>query len=74
MIGAPIFGYLVDRYARRSLFMMFGSLLNVPVYLMLGYTSIPPVIPMAMMPMTETWSRINSPLSTDRNRGSTMEK
>ena len=49
MIGAPIFGYLVDRYARRSLFMMFGSLLIVPVYLMLGYTDIPPVVPMAMM-------------------------
>jgi MFS family permease len=49
MVGAPIFGYLVDRYARRSLFMMFGSLLIVPVYLMLGYTEIPPVIPMAMM-------------------------
>ena len=49
MIGAPIFGYLVDRYARRSLFMMFGSLLIVPVFLLLGYTDVPPVIPMAMM-------------------------
>ncbi len=49
MIGAPIFGYLVDRYAHRSLFMMLGSLLIVPVYLMLGYTDIPPVVPMAMM-------------------------
>jgi MFS family permease len=49
MIGAPIFGYVVDRYARRSLFMLFGSLLIVPVYLMLGYTNIPPAIPMAMM-------------------------
>jgi MFS family permease len=49
MIGSPIFGYLVDRYARRSLFMMFGSALIVPVFLMLGYTNVPPVIPMAMM-------------------------
>ncbi|HWW84065.1 MAG TPA: MFS transporter [Vicinamibacterales bacterium] len=49
MIGAPVFGWMVDRYARRSLFMMFGSLLIVPVYLMLGYTNIPAVIPMAMM-------------------------
>jgi MFS family permease len=49
MVGSPIFGYLVDRYARRSLFMMFGSLLLVPVFLMLGFTNIPPVIPMAMM-------------------------
>jgi MFS family permease len=49
MVGSPIFGYLVDRYAHRSLFMMFGSLLLVPVYLMLGYANIPPVVPMAMM-------------------------
>lgn len=49
MIGMPLFGYLVDRYGRRSLFMMYGSLLIVPVFLMLAYTNIPPVIPMAMM-------------------------
>lgn len=49
MIGMPIFGLLVDRYAHRSLLMMFGSLLIVPVFLMLGYTDIPPVVPMAMM-------------------------
>jgi MFS family permease len=49
MIGAPIFGHLVDRYARRSLFMMFGSLLISPVYLMLAYTDLPPFVPMAMM-------------------------
>jgi len=49
MVGAPIFGYVVDRYARRSLFMMFGSALIVPVFLLLGYTDIPPFIPMAMM-------------------------
>jgi len=49
LIGMPIFGYLVDRYGRRSRFMMFGSLLIVPVLLMLGYTAIPPVVPMAMM-------------------------
>lgn len=49
MIGAPLFGWMVDRYARRSLFMMGGSLLIVPVYLILGYTSIPAVVPMAMM-------------------------
>jgi predicted MFS family arabinose efflux permease len=49
MVGSPIFGAIVDRYAHRSLFMLFGSLLLVPVYLMLGYTTIPAVIPMAMM-------------------------
>jgi MFS family permease len=49
MVGAPIFGYMVDRYARRSFFMMFGSMLIVPVFLMLAYTDIPPFVPMAMM-------------------------
>ena len=49
LIGMPIFGLLVDRYARRSLLMMFGSLLIVPVFPMLGYTNISPVVPLAMM-------------------------
>ncbi|MDE3155309.1 MAG: MFS transporter [Acidobacteriota bacterium] len=49
LIGMPIFGLLVDRFAHRSALMMFGSLLIVPVFLMLGYTDIPPMIPMAMM-------------------------
>jgi MFS family permease len=49
LIGMPIFGLLVDRYAHRSLLMMFGSLLIVPVFPMLGFTDIQPVIPMAMM-------------------------
>jgi MFS family permease len=49
MMGMPVFGYLVDRYGQRALFMTFGSLLLVPVFLMLAYTNIPPVIPMAMM-------------------------
>jgi MFS family permease len=49
LIGMPIFGLLADRYARRSLLMMFGSLLIVPVFPMLSYASIPPVIPMALM-------------------------
>jgi MFS family permease len=49
MIGTPLFGHLVDRVARRSLFMMFGALLLLPVYLMLAYANIPLAIPMAMM-------------------------
>jgi len=49
MICTPLFGYLVDRVAKRSLFMMFGSLLLVPVYLMMAYTDIHLRVPMAMM-------------------------
>ena len=49
MICTPIFGYMVDRVAKRSLFMMFGSLLLVPVYLMMAYTEIHLRVPMAMM-------------------------
>ncbi|MHB8540533.1 MAG: MFS transporter [Candidatus Acidiferrales bacterium] len=49
LVGMPIFGLLVDRYAHRSLLMMFGSMLIVPVFPMLGFTNIPAAIPMAMM-------------------------
>lgn len=49
LVGMPLFGLLVDRYGRRSLLMMFGSLLIVPVFPMLAFTNIRPAIPMAMM-------------------------
>jgi len=38
MIGTPLFGLMVDRVGKRALFMMFGSILLVPVYLMMAYT------------------------------------
>jgi len=37
MVATPLFGLLVDKVGRRALFMMFGSLLLMPVYLMLAY-------------------------------------
>ena len=49
MVCTPLFGLLVDKVGRRSLFMMFGSLLLVPVYLMMAYTRVPLLVPMAMM-------------------------
>ncbi len=51
MIFTPIFGLMVDKVGRRSLFMMCGSLLLIPVYLMMGYTSVSLYVPMAMMGM-----------------------
>jgi MFS family permease len=49
LIGKPFFGYLVDRIGKRCLFMTAGSLLIVPVFLMLGYTDIPPAVGMTMI-------------------------
>jgi MFS family permease len=37
MIATPLFGLLADRVGKRALFMMFGSLLLIPVYLMMAY-------------------------------------
>jgi MFS family permease len=49
MICTPLFGLMVDKIGRRSLFMMFGSLLLIPVYLIMGYTDASLYVPMAMM-------------------------
>ncbi|HRR57265.1 MAG TPA: MFS transporter [Acidobacteriota bacterium] len=49
MICTPLFGLLADRVGRRSLFMMVGSALLIPVYLIMAYTRIPLVVPMSMM-------------------------
>ncbi|PIU44900.1 MAG: MFS transporter [Ignavibacteriales bacterium CG07_land_8_20_14_0_80_59_12] len=49
MVFTPLFGLLVDKIGKRSLFMMFGSALIIPVYLMMAYTHIPLYLPMAMM-------------------------
>jgi MFS family permease len=37
MIFTPLFGLLADKVGKRSLLMMFGSLLIIPVYLMMAY-------------------------------------
>ena len=49
MIATPIFGLLVDKVGRRAQFMMYGSLLLVPVYLLMAYSHISLYVPMAMM-------------------------
>jgi MFS family permease len=40
---------MADKIGKRSLFMMFGSLLLAPVYLIMAYTHISLYVPMAMM-------------------------
>ena len=49
MFGTPAFGLFVDRLGKRALLMMFGSMLLIPVYLMMAYTNVTLYIPMAMM-------------------------
>jgi MFS family permease len=49
MICTPLFGLLVDKIGKRSLFMMFGSILLIPVYLIMAYSHISLYVPMAIM-------------------------
>jgi MFS family permease len=49
MIATPLFGLMVDHIGKRAMFMMFGSLILIPVYLMMVYTNVNLYIPMAMM-------------------------
>ena len=49
MFGTPALGLFVDKLGKRALLMMLGSLLLIPVYLMMGYTDVNLRVPMAMM-------------------------
>jgi MFS family permease len=49
MIATPLFGLLVDKVGNRALFMVFGSMMMMPVFLMMAYQITPLVVPVAMM-------------------------
>src|SRR5271157_6391700 len=49
MIATPLFGLLADRIGKRATLMMFGSLLLMPVYLMMAYGNFSLLIPVSMM-------------------------
>jgi MFS family permease len=49
MIATPLFGLLVDRIGKRAWFMMFGSLLLMPVYLIMAYTNLTLLVPVSLM-------------------------
>ncbi len=49
MIATPLFGLWVDKVGKRALFMAFGSLLLMPVFLMMAYHITPLWVPMVMM-------------------------
>ena len=49
MVATPLFGFVTDRIGRRALLMVFGSLLLVPAFLVMGYTSLSLFVPIAML-------------------------
>ena len=49
MVATPLFGLLIDKVGKRALFMMFGSILLMPVYLMMAYSPTSLYIPVSMM-------------------------
>jgi MFS family permease len=51
MFGTPLLGLVVDKFGKRALFMMIGSILLIPVYLIMAYTRTQTslYLPMAMM-------------------------
>ena len=49
MIATPLFGLMCDKLGKRALFMMFGSILLMPVYLMMAYQVVPLTVPVIMM-------------------------
>jgi MFS family permease len=49
MIATPLFGLLADKIGKRASMMMFGSVLILPVYLMLVYSGISLYVPIILM-------------------------
>jgi len=49
MVLTPLFGLMADYVGKRSLLMMIGSLMLIPVYLLMAYTNVSLFVPMAMM-------------------------
>ena len=49
MIATPLFGLLADKIGRRASLMMFGSILLMPVYLLMAYSRVSLFLPVALM-------------------------
>ncbi len=54
MIATPLFGLMVDKVGKRALFMMLGSVLLMPVYLMTAYLSASRMVTFAV-PWIDSW-------------------
>lgn len=49
MVATPLFGLVTDRVGKRALLMVFGSLLLIPAFLVMGFTNASLFIPIAML-------------------------
>ncbi|HXZ80663.1 MAG TPA: MFS transporter [Terriglobales bacterium] len=49
MLATPLFGLLADKIGRRATLMMVGSVLLMPVYLIMAYSQLPLWLPVSMM-------------------------
>jgi MFS family permease len=49
MIATPLFGLLADKIGKRALLMMFGSILLMPVYLLMAYSNVSLYVPVCLM-------------------------
>lgn len=49
LMFAPFAGIMVDKLGRRATMMVSGCVLMIPVYLLLGYTMLPPRFPMLLL-------------------------
>ena len=49
MVATPLFGLVADWVGRRALLMVFGSLLLLPTFLLMGYTQVSLYVPVAML-------------------------
>ena len=49
MVFAPFFGRLVDRVGKRALMMVVGSILMIPAFLLMAFTTLSPIFPMIML-------------------------
>jgi MFS family permease len=67
MFMTPFFGFFIDRIGRRSLLMMLGSLLLIPVYLLITYKpDIAPVLGLAeQYHIVLSWFNIDNVINTN---------
>jgi len=54
MVGTPIVGLYSDKVGRRATIMLLGTLLLIPVFLMMAYTNVTLYVPMAMLGLAFT--------------------